>query len=467
MGLGACAGLLLNWVSPPVETMTEVRERLISAEAAGGISVDLRGRTLRDREGRTVLTASEAELVVPNAQLRIAETVEITPPQRNAWVHAWFSDGILHILGQSFVRLLQVIVVPLVFVSLICGTAALEDIAKVGRIGVKTLLLYLLTTAIAISLAMSVALLLKPGKNFKMADEAAFTAPEAPSIVDVIIGIVPENVVGSMAAGEMLPLIIFAVLFGLAMTASGVAGRRILSVFADLNEVIMKLVWIIMQLAPIGVFALIARTFATQGYTAFPPLLKYFFIVLGVLILHGLFVYPLFLRLLGGLNPVPFLSKLRAVQIFAFSTASSNATLPVTLATCKKRLGVHNSVASFTVPLGATINMDGTAIMQGTATVFIAQVYGIDLTLAQLLTVVFTATLASIGTAGVPGVGMIMLAMVLQQAGLPIAGIGLIIGIDRLLDMVRTAVNVTGDCAVTCIVAKSEGEWDEAVYRAD
>ena len=275
----------------------------------------------------------------------------------------------------------------------------------------------------------------------------------------------PRNVVNAMASGNMLQIILFAILFGLAITLSGKAGQRLLGLFNDLNEIIMTLVWIGMRLAPIGVFALIARTFATQGFGAFGRLLKYFFLVLGVLIFPALVTYPVILKTLSGLDPRRFISKLREVQIFAFSTASSNATIPVTLKTVENRLGVNNSVAAFTVPLGATINMDGTAIMQGVATVFIAQAYGLGLEFTDYLMVVVTATLASIGTAGVPGVGLIMLSMVLTQVGLPVEGIGLIIGIDRLLDMVRTAVNVTGDSAVSCIVAHREGELDTTVYN--
>ena len=229
----------------------------------------------------------------------------------------------------------------------------------------------------------------------------------------------------------------------------------------------MSLVWLIMRLAPIGVFALIARTFANQGFEAFAPLLKYVLTVLGVLLLHALVTYPLILKGFSGLPIRPFLSKMREVQIFAFSPASSNATIPVSLRVVEKQLGVDNSVASFSVPLGATINMDGTAIMQGVATVFIAQAYGLGLDLTDYLLVIATATMASIGTAGVPGVGLVMLSMVLAQVGLPVEGIGLIIGIDRLLDMVRTAVNVTGDCAVTCIVARRENALNLARYTQD
>ena len=245
---------------------------------------------------------------------------------------------------------------------------------------------------------------------------------------------------------------------------SGERGTHVLNLFKDLDAVIMKMVEIIMRLAPYGVFALIARTFSTQGLALILPLIGYFLTLTGALLLHALTVYPLLLRTLAGLNPVMFLRKMRDPATFAFSTASSGATIPVTLRTVKAKLGVESSVASFTVPLGATINMDGTAIMQGVATVFIANVYAVDLTVTDYLMVVLTATLASIGTAAVPGVGLIMLTMVLNQVGLPVEGIALIIGVDRLLDMMRTACNVTGDCTVSCIVARSEGALDESVF---
>jgi Na+/H+-dicarboxylate symporter len=374
-------------------------------------------------------------------------------------------EGLFHLVGRAFLALLQVLVVPLVFVSLVCGTAALEDVRKLGRIGLRTVALYLATTAIAISLALAAAVVIGPGRGFGLDTEAGFEAVEAPSLVEVLINIFPKNAVAAMSEGNMLQIIVFAILFGLALTLAGQPGKRLLSVFNDLNEVVMSLVWIVMRLAPYGVFALIARTFATQGFEAFGPLLKYFFLVLGVLLLHALVTYPLILKGLTGLHPLPFLKKLRGVQVFAFSTASSNATIPITLKAVEENLGVKNSVASFTVPLGATINMDGTAIMQGVATVFIAQAYAMGLGITDYLVVILTATLASIGTAGVPGVGLILLSMVLTQVGLPVEGIGLIIGIDRLLDMVRTAVNVTGDSAVSCIVAFHEGELDTDTYN--
>ncbi|MEZ5278308.1 MAG: dicarboxylate/amino acid:cation symporter [Opitutaceae bacterium] len=376
-------------------------------------------------------------------------------------------DGLFHVVGAIFIASLKLLVVPLVFVSLICGTAALDDIRKLGRVGLKTMILYLATTAIAISLALMAGILVKPGKGFALTTDATFAAQAPPALTEVIINLFPTNPVQAMAEGNMLQIIVFAILFGLAMVLAGAPGQRILSLFQDANEVIMKLVLILMQFAPYGVFALLARTFSAEGFSAILPLAKYFFLVLLVLLIHGTGTYMILLQVLTRLNPIRFFKNMRAVHVFAFSTASSNATLPVSMETVEHKMGVSNSIASFTIPLGATINMDGTAIMQGVATVFIAQAYSMGLGLTDYLTVVATATLASIGTAGVPGVGLIMLAMVLNQVGLPVEGIALIIGVDRLLDMVRTAVNVTGDAVVTCIVAKSEGQIDEVVFNQE
>lgn len=380
-------------------------------------------------------------------------------------IERYLVGGLFHIGGEIFLASLKLLVVPLVFVSLVCGTAALEDITRLGRVGGKTLLLYLATTGVAITLALTAAALIEPGAGFDLATDVRFEAREAPSLTETIIGLFPSNPVEAMARGNMLQIIVFAGMFGLAVTLAGEPGRRVLALFNDLNAVIMRLVMLLMTFAPYGVFCLIAKVFSVQGFSAIAPLAKYFFVVLAVLLIHAFVTYPLLLRAMAGLNPLTFLRKMRDPVALAFSTASSGATLPVTLETVRNRLGVQNSIAAFTVPLGATINMDGTAIMQGVATVFIAQAYGIEIGMADYLMVVLTATLASIGTAGVPGVGLIMLAMVLRQVGLPVEGIGLILGVDRLLDMVRTAVNVTGDAAVTCVVAMSEGQLSLETYR--
>ncbi|MCK5720084.1 MAG: dicarboxylate/amino acid:cation symporter [Thiomargarita sp.] len=373
--------------------------------------------------------------------------------------------NIFHVIGQIFINSLKMLVVPLVFVSLVCGTAALGDISKLGRLGGKALLFYLSTTALAISLALSLAIIIQPGVGLDLPTEATFATKEAPSIAETIINIVPSNPIQAMAEGQMLPLIFFSLLLGIAIVMAGDAGKRVEAQFQDYNTIIMQLVVILMKLAPYGVFCLIAKTFATQGFELFKPLLSYFLVVVSALLIHGIVSYSILLKMFSGLSVTTFLKKMTSVQIFAFSTASSNATIPVNVENTEKRLGVNNSIASFTIPLGATINMDGTAIMQGVATVFIANVYGIDLGMTDYLAVILTATLASIGTAGVPGVGLIMLAMVLNQVGLPVEGIALIIGVDRLLDMMRTAVNVTGDAAGTVIIAKSEGELDTKVYN--
>jgi len=382
-------------------------------------------------------------------------------------VDEYLVGGLFHVVGEVFLRSLELLVVPLVFISLVCGTAALEDIAKLSRVGGKTVSLYLVTTATAISLALLAAVLVRPGAGFHLETDVIYTAQEPPSLVATIINLFPSNPVQAMAEGNMLQIIVFAGLFGLALTLAGAPGKRILSIFGDLNEVIMKLVMLLMEVAPYGVFALIAKVFAQQGFSALRPLGAYFSVVLGVLLVHFSLTYPLLLKGLAGLSPFTFFRNMRAPLAVAFGTASSNATLPVTLETVEHRLGVDNSIASFTVPLGATINMDGTAIMQGVATVFIAQAYGIEIGFIGYLMVVVTATLASIGTAGVPGVGLIMLAMVLRQVNLPVEGIGLVMGVDRLLDMARTAVNVTGDAAVTCIVAKSEGQFSPEVFYGE
>ncbi|GHD39120.1 dicarboxylate/amino acid:cation symporter [Halioglobus pacificus] len=379
-------------------------------------------------------------------------------------IDEYLVSGLFELVGRVFVASLKLLVVPLVLVSLICGSSSLGDSARMGPIAVKTLGFYLATTAIAVSTALVFAVLVGPGTHVSLQSDASFQASVPPPLIDVLVDIFPSNPVKAMADGKMLQIIVFALLFGYAISHAGEPGRRIAAFFRDMEAVVMKMVGILMALAPYGVFALLAKLFATMGIGAILDLAVYFFTVLAVLLFHGLVVYSLLLRVFAGLSPAMMISKIRSVWAFAFSTASSGATLPVMLRTVERRLGVDNSVAGFTIPLGATINMDGTAIMQGVATVFIAQVYGIDLSLTAFITVILTATLASIGTAAVPGVGLITLALVLEQAGLPVEGIALIIGVDRLLDMVRTAVNVTGDATVSVIVGKSENHFDERVF---
>ena len=380
------------------------------------------------------------------------------------WVEVYLSFGLFDIIGKLFVNSLKMLVVPLVFCSIAVGVSSLANISLMGRVGLKAIIIYLFTTAIAISLALIVAITINPGKGLDIADTSEFTVKEAPSITSVITSIIPSNPVLAMAEGEMLQIILFSILLGVAITLSASAGEPIKKGLQSLNSVMMAMVNIVMKFAPLGVFCLIAKTFATQGVSMIIPLASYFFTVATVLLLHVLITYSVLLKVIAKVSPIIFIKKMRDAVVFAFSTASSNATIPVTLNTVEKKLGVDKAVASFTVPLGATINMDGTAIMQGVATVFIASVYQVDLSLADYLTVILTATMASIGTAGVPGVGLIMLTMVLAQVGLPVEGIALIIGIDRLLDMMRTAVNITGDSMVSIITAKSEKSFDEKKF---
>ena len=379
----------------------------------------------------------------------------------------FFTEGILDVVGQIFIASLRLVIVPLVFFSLVCGVVSISSSSRLGTISLKTLSLYLLTTAIAISVALTFALIFKPGVGIDLALPTAFEAAEAPSLKQVLIDIFPTNPIAAMAEGNMLQIIVFSILFGIALKSLGEAGSSLKNSFEVINNVILSLVRMLIELAPYGIFALLFSLFAVQGFGMIGDLAKYFFLLVFVLLFHGFVTYGSLLTLIGRLNPVQFFLKVRSLAVFAFSTSSSSATMPVTLETVKNKLGVNPSIGSFTVPLGATINMDGTAIMQGVATVFISQAYNIDLSLVDYLMVILTATLASIGTAGVPGVGLIMLAMVLQQVGLPVEGIALIIGVDRLLDMTRTAVNVCGDAMVSCLVAKSENEFEISTFHSE
>ncbi|KAA0549884.1 dicarboxylate/amino acid:cation symporter [Bacillus sp. BGMRC 2118] len=369
----------------------------------------------------------------------------------------YLNPYILYPLGTLFLNLIKMLVVPLVFISITLGVAGLGDPKKLGRIGAKTIGFFLVTTTVAIVIAMAVGFIMKPGANGKFDTEnAQFEAAEAPSFVDTLLAIIPTNPIDAMSTGNMLQIICFAVFIGLALAVLGDKTKGILNLVEQANDIMMYLVNLVMKLAPAGAFALIASAIGKQGWEAFQVMGLYFIAVLVALLIHVIVAYGGLVSFLGKMNPWKFFKGFTPAMSVAFSTSSSSATLPVSMETAQNNLGVPKSVSSFVQPLGATINMDGTAIMQGVATVFIAQVYGVDLTMSQLLMVVLTAVLASIGTAGVPGVGLIMLAMVLKAVNLPVEGIALIIGIDRLLDMTRTAVNITGDAACAVIVAKSE-----------
>ncbi len=367
--------------------------------------------------------------------------------------------------GKLFVSALKMMVVPLVLISLIAGVSALGDTHKLGRIGGKAIALYLGTTAVAISIALAAGLLFIPDSSSNLALPESFAVKERPPLSAVIANLIPGNPVQAMAEANMLQIIVFAILIGLGMLQAGSKAEPVRVWINSANDIILHVVTLLMRIAPLGVFCLIGKTFASEGLELIAKLGGHFFTVLLALLLHTLLTYTALLTVLARLNPLRFFRKMAPALSFAFSTASSSATIPVTLRTVEDELGVDNSVAAFTVPLGATINMDGTAIMQGVATIFIAGIYGIDLSVADLLTVILTATLASIGTAGVPGVGLITLATVLHQVNLPVEGIALIIGVDRILDMVRTAVNVSGDAVISCVIARSENALDMDIFK--
>ena len=335
-------------------------------------------------------------------------------------------EGILYVIGQGFIRLMKMLVVPLVFCSLVCGSMSIGDTKKLGTVGVRTLVFYLATTALAVSVALTVGNLINPGVGLDMSSiqssASSVETMEATSLTDTILNIIPDNPINSLASGTMLQVIVFALIVGVILAKMGERAETVANFFSQFNDIMMEMTMMIMALAPIGVFCLISRTFAN---------IKKFF----------------------------------PVMAFAFSTATSNATIPMSIDTLSKKVGVSKKISSFTIPLGATINMDGTSIMQGVAVVFAAQAFGIHLSPMDYVTVIGTATLASVGTAGVPSVGLVTLTMVFNSVGLPVEAIGLIMGIDRILDMTRTAVNITGDAVCTTIVAHQNGALDKNVFN--
>lgn len=374
-------------------------------------------------------------------------------------------------IGDAFINLLIMVVVPLVMASLIVGTASLGDLRKLGRIGIKTVGYYLIATAVAVALGLAAGKAFNPGagmdeetKAGMLADYAGVTqeqldrATDRPSVGDLLVRIIPRNPFRAMAETNFLQIIFFALLFGIALTILPEARRKpLMDVLQTVNDAMIVLVKLVMQVAPYGVFALIAAVAAQFGYGVLLTLLKYVLVTIGAMVVFTVTFYPLSLRL-SGMSPLFFFKKYYEVMVFAFSTSSSNATLPINLQVTEEELGVSNDVAAFVLPLGATVNMNGTAIYQGVSTIFIAQVFGISLGIGDLLTVVLTATLASIGAAGVPGIGMVTLTIVLTQLGIPLEGIALVVGVERILDMTRTVVNVTGDTCCSIWVANTENE---------
>ena len=358
--------------------------------------------------------------------------------------------------GDVFLKIIKMLVVPIVFFSLLIGVANLKNISTLGRIGAKTLSLYICTTMLAISLSLVIGYILNPGEGVNInLENTQLKINEAPSFFTVLLGIIPENPFKSLSEGKMLQVIFFALILG-GCLSNLKDNENLLNFFNGMNELVLKMLSVLMIIAPIGIFCLISKTFATQGLSSILELLKYFLGVVLVIFTHFAIVYIPLVRFLGRISIKSFLNGIKQITLFAFSTSSSSATIPVTLQNLNKNFNVKPKISSFTVPLGATINMDGTAIMQGMATIFIANIYNIDLLLSDYLSIILTATLASVGTAGVPGVGIIMLGMVLNQVGLPLEGIAIVIGVDRLLDMLRTSLNVSGDAMVTLVVNKTE-----------
>ena len=368
-------------------------------------------------------------------------------------------EGVLYVIGQGFIRLMQMLVVPLVFCSLVCGSMSIGDSKTLGKVGVKTIGFYLVTTALAVCIALGTALLIHPGLGLNMsavqkADLSSTAADSSVSLVDTLLNIIPKNPIGSMANGDMLPIIVFALFVGVMLAKLGNRASVVSNFISQFNDVMMEMTMTVMKVAPVG-------------FSAFAPMLKYMGNVTLALALQCFVIYQVLLFVFTRLNPIKFVQKFLPVMGFAFSTATSNATIPMSIDTLNKKMGVSKQISSFTIPLGATINMDGTSIMQGVAVIFIAEAYGIHLTPANLATVVVTATLASIGTAGIPSVGLVTLAMVLNSVGLPTEGIALIMGIDRILDMLRTAVNITGDAVCTTIVSHQEKALNREVFNRD
>ncbi|MDP5218492.1 dicarboxylate/amino acid:cation symporter [Ruegeria sp. 2205SS24-7] len=367
-------------------------------------------------------------------------------------------------IGTLFLSLIKMLIVPLIFVSLVCGMTSVSDMARMGRIGLKSVAFYLCTTAFAITIGLALGALFQPGVGIDMGTATAMEPKTAPPFIEQLIAIVPTNPIAAAADGKVLQIIFFAIMFGLSINLVGDAGKPIRDFFESLNTVVLKLTEIVISFAPYGVFALMAWVAGTYGLDLLLPLGTIIAALYIGCILHAIFVYGGLVTVLGRLNPVRFFQGIVEPQIVAFTSTSSSGTLPVTMTAVQKNLGVDRSVASFTLPLGATINMDGTAMYQGVAALFVAQAFGVDLGMSEYITIILTATLASIGTAGVPGAGLVMLSLVLTSVGLPLEGVAIIAGIDRILDMARTSLNVTGDCACTVLIAKSEDQIDMEVY---
>jgi Na+/H+-dicarboxylate symporter len=368
--------------------------------------------------------------------------------------------------GTLFINMIKMIIVPLVLASLVVGASSLGDVRKLGRIGGKTIVFYLVTTAVAVVIGIVMSLVMSPGSGLQLPANAVYKGKEAPPLMDVFVNMVPTNVIQAMLNADMLQIIVFALFVGIGITLVGERAKPVESFFDGLAEVTYKIVGVIMAFAPIGVFALILPVVAANGPKVLIPLAKVIAAVYIGCLIHMSITYSAILKLLVDFSPVRFFKGILPAQMIAFSTCSSAATLPVTMKNTQENLGVSKEVSSFVLPLGATINMDGTAIYQGVAALFVAQIYGIDLSLSQMLVIVLTGTLASIGAAGVPGAGLIMLTLTLQSVGLPLEGIALIAGIDRVLDMARTTLNITGDAVASVFIQRAEDKVEKAGVSA-
>ncbi|MBQ2832237.1 dicarboxylate/amino acid:cation symporter [Methanobrevibacter sp.] len=373
-------------------------------------------------------------------------------------------DNVFTLGGTGFIKLMKMLVVPLVFFSIVVGVASISDIKKIGAIGGRAILIYLVTTALAVTIALLIAGLIKPGVGLNMVGLAHTNVTTNVTLTDTVLSMIPDNPFSSLANGEMLAVIIFGLLVGIILAKLRDETNVVNDFFTQANKIMMEMTRIVMKFAPIGIFCLMAKTFASLGFEGILPLSKYVICVLIGLAIQAFVVYPSLLVILTRLNPIRFFKKFFSVMFFAFSSSTSNATIPLNIEKLSE-LGVSREVSSFTIPLGATINMDGTAIMQGCAVMFAAQAYGMDLGTTALITVIFTAVMASIGTAGVPSVGLITLNMVFNSVGLPVDAIGIIMGIDHILDMFRTAVNVTGDAICTIIVSFKNKSVDLDMFK--
>ena len=370
-------------------------------------------------------------------------------------------------IGQLFISAIKMLIVPLIFCSLIVGVTSMKDTTKMGRIGIKSIVFYLATTAVAISIGLGLGIFFEPGAGLNMVATTVADAKPSTSLMSTIVGLVPKNPVGSLASGNILQIIVFALSLGIALNLIGEKGEPAAKVFESLADAMYKLTELVMRLAPYGVFALMAWVSGKYGLDVLLPLIKVIGLVYLGCIIHILVLGGGFVGLLGKLNPQRFYKGIIEAQVIAFTTTSSSGTLPASIKCATQNLGVSRTVSSFVLPVGATINMDGTALYQGVLVLFIAQAFGVDLSTTDYLTIIATATLASVGTAGVPGAGLIMLSLVLTTVGLPLEGIAIVAGIDRILDMARTTINVTGDLMVTLLIGKSEGELDIAVYNKE